>query len=358
MPIISTNAGKVAFKERVNSEEFQEGALFVDFWWGNFNDLLDSTHARLKEKGFQWIEIAPPWDYKQVNPVPIITYEGFGHTYSDDALDFHLNKMKADGFKVYMMPQICCVDTSKTNFSKEWWDEWFNEYEKYTMYFVDKANKYNVEYLVISGDWVAVAASPDKRPADYKERLEAIYTKAKSAYKGKFGRNLFIGGEIGGDIPDVWPNPDDIPFMEQADFIGINWWVGLTDKNNPTQEELNANAKNIFDLKLKPLYEKYKKPIILHQVAYPSIDGGLTGKAGVDDVATAVWESYSDKYELDLEEQAMGFEAVMNAVSESSYVIGVYPFTYWPDDFPLTKEYNIRGKPAEDVLSQWYKNIS
>ena len=357
MPIIPTDAGKIAFASRVNNEKYQKGALFVDFWWGNFFDLLNSTHARLKEKGFQWIEIAPPWDYKQINPVPIIASEGFGHTYPNDALDFHLNKMKADGFKVYMMPQICCADTSKASFSKEWWDAWFSEYEKYAMYFVDKANKYNVEYLVITGDWVVVGASPDKRPADYKERLEAVYSKAKSAYKGKLGRGLFIGGEIGSKIPDIWPNTDSMPFMEQADFIGINWWVGLTDKNNPTQEELNANVKRIFDLRLKPLYEKYRKPIILQQVAYPSIDGGLTGKAGVDDAATALWEPYSDKYKLDLEEQAMGFEALMKNVAETSYVIGTYPFTYWPDDFPLTKEYNVRGKPAEEILSQWYKSI-
>ena len=162
LPVIQTNAGKAEFLPRAGSEKFQKGAMFVDFWWGNFKDLLDSTHARLKEKGFQWIEIAPPWDYKQVNPLPIITYEGFGHTYPDDTLDFHLSKMKEDGFKVYMMPQICCADTSKASFSKEWWDAWFNEYEKYTMYFADKASKHNVDYLVISGDWVAVAASPDK----------------------------------------------------------------------------------------------------------------------------------------------------------------------------------------------------
>src|SRR3989344_2134363 len=310
-----------------------------------------------KKAGNIWNLKADLKDYKQINPVPIIASEGFGHTYPNDALDFHLNKMKADGFKVYMMPQICCADTSKANFSKEWWDVWFNEYEKYAMYFVDKANKYNVEYLVITGDSVVVGASPDKRPADYKERLEAVYSKAKSAYKGKLGRGLFIGGEIGSKIPDIWPNTDSMPFIEQADFIGINWWVGLTDKNNPTQEELNANVKRIFDLRLKPLYEKYKKPIILQQVAYPSIDGGLTGKAGVDDAATALWEPYSDKYKLDLEEQAMGFEALMKNVAETSYVIGIYPFTYWPDDFPLTKEYNVRGKPAEEVLSQWYKSI-
>ncbi len=71
------------------------------------------------------------------------------------------------------------------------------------------------------------------------------------------------------------------------------------------------------------------------------------------------WEPYSDKYTLDLAEQAMAFEAVMKNVAENTdYIIGVYPFAYWPDEFPLSKEYNIRGKPAEDILSQWYKSLS
>src|SRR3989338_7959138 len=130
----------------------------------------------------------------------------------------------------------------------------------------------------------------------------------------------------------------------RRDFFSINMWTGLTIKNNPTQEELYSNTKKIFDERLKPFYDSYKKPIVLQQVAYPSIDGGLKSEVGVDDPAIALWEPYSDKYTLDLEEQAMGFEAILKNAAETNYITGVYPFTYWPDDFPMTKEYNIRGK--------------
>jgi hypothetical protein len=352
MPTIPTEAGKITFSPRINGEEFQKGALFADFWWDIFEDLLDSTHTRLKENNFEWIEIAAPWDYKQVNPVPIITYEGFGHTYDEEEIDLHLKRTKADGFKIFLAPQICCVDTSRASFSDEWWNAWFAQYENYVLYFADLASKYDVDALAISGDWIAL----EQKPSNYKQRLEAIYSKVRQHYNGKLGRSIYMQGTID-NIEDLWPQISSTPFMDEWDFFAVSMWIGMTTKNSPTQEELNSNVKTIFEARLKPLYDAYEKPIVLGQVAYASVDGGLKGKIGVFEPEIQLWNSYSDEYTLDLEEQAMGYEAIMKNVAETPYIVGLYPFTYWPDAFPLSKEYNIRDKPAEEVLRQWYESI-
>jgi hypothetical protein len=81
------------------------------------------------------------------------------------------------------------------------------------------------------------------------------------------------------------------------------------------------------------------------------------GKVDVFDPATLVWEPYSTKYQLDLLEQAMGYDAILRAIADHPYIIGTYPFLYLPDTYPLTLEFNIRDKPAEEVLSQWYQSI-
>lgn len=344
---ISTKAKETTFVARVGNEKFQKGIEFSDFWSNSFKRLLDSTHASLKKDNVEWIEISPAWKCAQSSPTPLMRTD----QYSDETINFHLNKTKEDGFKILLVTQLIC-DTGK-NPSDEWWNAWFAQYENYTMYFVDLANKYGIETLVVSGDHIVIGSS--SRPANYKQRLEDIYLKAKQRYKGKFGRLFVLGGLI--DTGFIWPNPKDVPFMENWDFMAVNFWISQTTGKNPTQEELYSNVKTIFEKHLKPLYDSYKKPIILAQVAYPSIDGGLAGVAGADDPATAVWEPYSDKYVLDLEEQAMGHEAIMKNAAETNYIIGTYAFAYWPDDFPLTKEYNVRGKPTEEVLSQWYKTI-
>ncbi len=351
MQSIPTKAGSVSFVPRINSEHYQKGVLIVDFWWNNFEALLDSTHARLKSNGFEWIEIAPPWDYKQVNPGPIITNVGVGHAYTDEKLDLHLGKIKGAGFKAFVSAQICCANIDNAAFTPEWWSAWFEQYEKYALYFADMAEKHSIDALVLSGDGVAL----DKKPQGYLEKLNAIYSKVRQHYHGKLGRHLFLGGTID-NIHELLPKPQEIPLAEEWDFFAVNFWTGISNTNNPTQEELYSNVKKIFDLRLKPLYELYKKPIVLQQIAYSSIDGGLKGNAAVDDPNTALWEPYSDKFSLDLEEQAMGYETIMKNVAETNYIVGTFPFTYWPDDFPLTKEYNTRGKPAEETISKWYKS--
>ncbi len=72
----------------------------------------------------------------------------------------------------------------------------------------------------------------------------------------------------------------------------------------------------------------------------------------VFDPAIQLWEPYDDKYTLDLVEQAMGYDAILRGIARRDYVIGFYPFAYLPKTSPLTLEFNLRDKPAEQVLRQ------
>ena len=47
----------------------------------------------------------------------------------------------------------------------------------------------------------------------------------------------------------------------------------------------------------------------------------------------------------------------MQVVAGTPYFIGVYPFTYWYTSIPLSKEFNIRRKPSEQVMAGWYKRF-
>ncbi len=81
------------------------------------------------------------------------------------------------------------------------------------------------------------------------------------------------------------------------------------------------------------------------------------GSTGVFDPDIQLWNAYTDKYRLDLVEQAEGYEALLQAIAEAPYITGLYPFTYWPLPLPESKEYNVRGKPAELILNAWYEQF-
>lgn len=341
-------ASSASFLPRVGGKPFQKGMEFADFWWGNFHGLLDTTNAAMKRDRVQWVEIAPTWDYAKTNP-PVMTNKGFGHTYPDADLITHINATKKAGFKVFLAPQVCCVDLSKIDKTAQWWNAWFDQYEAYALHFADVAAKTGVDQLAFYGDWATI----ESKPAGYRERLEAISTKVRQHYRGAIGRTFYLGGVDGAAEP-LWPAPADMPGMSQWDFLAVNWWAGLSANPSAGQAELNESALRIMKTSLAPVAAQYGKPVVLSQISYPSVVGGVTGRVGVFDDGIQMWNAYDSSMVLDLQGQAMAFEAVLNAVAQSPSVIGTYPFVYWPDEFPLSKEHNIRGKPAAEIVRGWY----
>jgi len=110
-------------------------------------------------------------------------------------------------------------------------------------------------------------------------------------------------------------------------------WTAITDGNQPMVAGMKTNFAVIFDAALTPLYARYGKPMSI-VAAYPSIDGGMKGGVEWADPAVQVWNEYTDTYALDLVEQAEGYEALLQVITETPYVTGLYPFTYMPLSLP------------------------
>lgn len=338
----------IPFEPRVNGEAFQGGVLLADFWWDAFDALIPSTNARMKANNIKWVSISPTWDYTQTSPTPILGKVGF--SYKDEQLDAHLVKLQEDGFEIFLQPQICCTIPSEQELSDEWWAAWLEQYRTFLFYNVEYANRYEIPFFNTDIGWFI----NDNIPPTYRVELEKLLTEVRDAYQGRMGREVYVGGNIEKDLYCA-PVSDG----EKWDFFAVKLWAGFSTRLDPSLDELTSNLRSIFDSCLAPVYTRYKKPFILTQVAYPSVDGGLQGTTFLDgeDPAISLWEPYSDKFQLDLEEQALGYDAMLQAVAQTDYIIGMYPFVYFPDTFPLSKEYNIRDKPAESVLSEWYESI-
>jgi hypothetical protein len=342
----TVDAHVIPLKPRVDGYAFQSGVLMADFWWTPFDNLIESTDQRLAEHHVKWVSISPTWNYTQTAPLPVIGNVG----YTEEELANHLSRMKADGFEVYMAPQVCCDLPEKSALNDAWWEEWLKQYGTFLQYHVDMANHFDVQYFSTDPGYFV----NDNIPPQYRKQLDALVDDAHARFKGNFGRSVYVGGNV---AKDLYCAPIDNG--DRWDYFSVSFWAGISTGFDPSLEELSANALKVFDRCLAPLYRKYHKPVILTQVAYPSVDGGLQGTTFLDgeDPAISLWEPYSDKFQLDLVEQAMGYDAIMNAVAKSDYIIGVYPFVYFPETLPVTLEYNIRDKPAEEVLSQWYESI-
>lgn len=101
------------------------------------------------------------------------------------------------------------------------------------------------------------------------------------------------------------------------------------------------------------MYNKYKKPIFLNQLSFPSHDGGAGG-ADVwnEGPYTAEWFPKTEKYPLDFQEQADAYEAVFQAIydvrdlvvsSPSGMATGIYKKKLRAYDLSQQKKFGESG---------------
>ena len=355
LPIVDNAAASTVIAGRANGEKFQRGYMLVDFWWVPMKDLIAPTDAAMKASHGDWVQIRPAWDYIQTSPTPILGFEGFGHTYKPGDLEFNIAQSRKDGLNVLLIPQVCCNNPpGDATQSQSWWNSWFDQMENYSIHFADIAESNNVPFMIMQDDYLWGTASG--QVPDISERYAHYIFTVKQHYSGKLGYFVSTGASYKSP-GDLYPSLNDIKTFspEQFDFFAVSMWTGVTDSNQPTVSEMKTNFKKIFDSALKPIYNTYHKPLVIVSAAYPSIDGGMKGTTGVFDNDIQVWYNYTNKYPLDLVEQAEGYEALMQAIAETPYITGLYSFTYWPLPLPESKEFNIRGKPSEQVVSAWYE---
>lgn len=341
---------------RIGGEKFQRGFAIQDFWDPWFNVLIEPTHKAIKADYADYVAVGPVWEYTQVEPLPVISES---RLYPMEDLKIHLDKLKEDRFRIYMSVQYGCpvcngLHPFEKPRSQEWWDAWYKEIEKTSFYFADLAQKYDVETLSLFGG-VDFAWQSEFRAPNAEKKFSQLLDRIRQRYSGKIGIGVVLGGKPP-EWQEAWPPPTDIPAFEKYDFIALGLVAALVENDNSTQEQVNVNSKKLFKEKIEPLYAQYKKPIVLTP-GYASYKGVLQNTEKYTEEEIMIWAPMRDDIELGGQEQAMAYEAIMNAVADAPYVIGTYPFGYQVEEFPLSRVEDVRGKPAEKIIAGWYKQF-
>ncbi len=142
-------------------------------------------------------------------------------------------------------------------------------------------------------------------------------------------------------------NAQKIEFWNDLDYIGIDAYFPLTDKANPSLEELTAGWEK-YEPQIKALSDKFKKQIIFTEIGFKSVEG----------TAIKPWEWKQDS-KTSQEEQALAFEATSIAFKDKPYLAGIFVWKYFTDMNSYEKGNNEKGftpygKEAEKIISGWF----
>ena len=133
---------------------------------------------------------------------------------------------------------------------------------------------------------------------------------------------------------------------DKLDFIGIDAYFPLTDKADPTKEELVAaweREANKIENWLKKT--NLQKSILFTELGYVSSDG--TNKQP--------WATLNNPE--DQEEQADSLDAALDVLSNRSWFKGIYLWQYFPQERWSPLGFTIKDKKAEEVVKEWYGKL-
>jgi len=265
---------------------------------------------------------------------PEILY-GYDPSLKPKYIEKEIRNLHKLGFSVMLKPHVW---VGGSNLNPENWrnkisyaDEnlksrWFENYKKFIIYQAEIAERTGVKIFVIGTELVGIS-NEDKY-------WKGLINDIRKVYSGK----ITYAAE--------GMNAKNITFWSELDYIGIDAYFKLTDKDNPELKDI-LSGWEIYKNEMKALNEKYNKRIIFTEIGYKSVDG----------TTIRPWEWKNDKKENQVQ-QAQAFEAFFRVFSDSEFIAGFYIWKYFTSNNSYEKDNIPKGftpfnKIAEGVISAW-----
>lgn len=315
---------------------FIKSIFFNDWWDPDFLTLFESTIDHFDDIYNEWINIAYVWNWKKITPKPMLENRA---TMALEDLRRFVSLAKSKGKKIWL--NIITSDYSNTYWGphdSEWFAEWYEAMREFYLYHAKISQELGIDAIDLHRVNIFSFTSPEIKD-ELDNYMKNIIAEMRTEYRGY----ISAVGAVG-----------DYTFYRDLDFIGLLIWTDLGVSSEASVREIK-NAIDVFlEFDAKPnYYDPYNIPVVIAQFHCPSIDDGAN---------RSVYESYIPTHEednrskiLDLIEQARVFEAVFQSIATRTWIKGFMPFGYPYIDYPESKDEKIRGKPAETVLSEYYK---
>ena len=288
-----------------------------------------------------WIVQTPFGWQKSINSpdVKLVT-DGFVYWGETDAgLKRTAELAKAAGIKTLLKPHIWLQNSQKGKWRGEIamdneanWQRWFASYKKFILHYAKLAEENHIEALAIGTELYATAI---QREQDWRDIIAMV----RKVYHGELTYSANWYKEF-----------EEIKFWDALDYIGIQGYFPLTEKENPSIDELK-NAWQPYLNAIERVSKKFHKPVIFTEIGYKS----------TKNTAARPWEwpgrFVGASSAIDLMTQANCYEAFFQVFWQKKWFAGVYFWKWFPglNRSVKEKDFTPQNKPAEQVMAKWFE---
>jgi len=253
-----------------------------------------------------------------------------GRTAPDERIRESILYARQKGMRVMLFPYLLLENPSDGKWrgalAPKDEDAWWESYQAHMVHYAQIAQECGAELLSIGSE----LASMEKHVERWRELIKQC-------------RNLY-GGML--TYTANWDHRD-LAFWDDLDLLAVSSYFEIAESKDPTLEELIEGWEPfVEDLKSWHARTAKGKPMIFAEVGYPSVDGA----------AEHPWD-YTQPDPVDVEEQALCYEAFRHVWTGSDFLGGVYFYAWFEEGGPNDRNYTPKGKPAEVIIRDWYTSM-
>jgi len=283
--------------------------------------------AKARADGCNWIALCVWWFQNNVSSTTIESdYTRYSAT--PESVVHAINQCHEQGMKVMLKPMVDCRDGEwRGNINPS--NDWFSAYQDFISFWAQIAEEHKVELLCIGCELT--------KTVSWSSSWKNIIQNTRTYYTGPLTYAANHGNE------------KNVNWWNDLDYIGIDAYYPLTDKNDPTLNELKTaweNRANSLENWLNSNWQEMK--IVFAEVGYQSVDG----------TNRTPWWTDPSSHTMDFQEQAECYEALLSVCRERSWWLGAFWWNWETDpdgggeDDPYWTPVN---KPAEDIMISYYQ---
>jgi len=244
----------------------------------------------------------------------------------------YAEELQKRNIKIMLKPQIWVGHGKFTGYiemkNEANWKILEDSYSKFILEFAKLAVEVNADIFCIGTELEKFITN---RP-DYWENL---IIEIKKIYSGKL------------TYAANWDEFKRTPFWSDLDFIGIDAYFPVSDKQTPTIADCKI-AWQEHKAVLKNYFTTYKKPILFTEFGYRSVD--YSGKEP--------WKSDRSMTEVNLEAQTNTTQALFDEVWQEDWFAGGFVWKWFHNHSTSGGEHNARftpqNKPVETLIKEHF----